>query len=530
LVFVANGDKGPQLWLRPLDQATAQPLAGTEGGNYPFWAPDSRALGFFAGGRLKRLDLGGGAPQVLANAPVGRGGAWNRDDVIVFAPTANSALLRVLATGGTPEPATRLGTGHGSHRWPQFLPDGRRFLFFVGLGRVQPRGVYLASLDGGEPVRVLVSETAAFAASGHLLRVSQGVLVAQPFDPDTASPGGEPVPFAQAVGADAALSQGAFSVSAEVLAHRTGASASRRQLAWVDRTGKIVGTLGPPDDSAPTAPSLAPDGQRVAVGRIPPSQQGNTDVWLIDTSRAVTTRFTFDDGIDATPIWSPDGSRIVFRSSRNGAFDLFEKPASGAGEEQPLLVTPQSKSPLDWSRDGRVLLYAVQDDKTATDLWALPLTGERKAFAVAQTNFDEMQGQFSPDGRWLAYASNESGQFEVYVRPFPEAGGKWQVSTGGGTQPRWGRNGQELFYVAPDGRLMAAPIRVVQGAVDTGRPVALFPTRLATGPNILPAGYNSSAQYAVAPNGRFLMNVAPAEQAVTSPITVVLNWAAGLGR
>jgi Tol biopolymer transport system component len=241
----------------------------------------------------------------------------------------------------------------------------------------------------------------------------------------------------------------------------------------------------------------------------------------------VASRFTFDDALDVSPIWSPDGSRVVFRSSRNGDFDLFEKSASGAGEEQPLLMTSQSKSPLDWSRDGRVLLYAVQDDKTGSDLWALPLTGERKPFVVVQTNFDEMQGQFSPDGRWLAYTSNESGQFEVYVRPFPDAGGKWQVSTGGGAQPRWGRNGQEILYVAPDARLMAAPIRVAQSAIDAGTPVALFPTRLATGPNILPVGYNSSAQYTVAPDGRFLMNVT-AEETVTSPITIVLNWAAGL--
>jgi Tol biopolymer transport system component len=524
LVFVANGEKGSQLWLRPLDQATAQPLAGTEGANYPFWAPDSRALGFFADGRLKRLDLSGGAPQVLANAPSGRGGTWNADGAIVFAPTNSGGLTRVSATGGTPTTVTTLGSGQGSHRWPQFLADGRRFLFFVALGQVQTRGVYVASLDSGEPVRVLTAETAAFTASGLLLRVAQGVLVAQSFDPDEASIAGEPLPVAQAVGADTVLYQGAFSVSTNVLAHRGGASAARRQLVWVDRAGKVVGVLGPPDDNALASPSLAPDGQRVAVGR---NIQGNGDVWLMDVSRGVASRFTFDENVEASPVWSPDGSRVVFRSGRNGFYDLFEKPASGAGEEQPLLVTPQNKSPLDWSRDGRVLLYATQDDKTGSDLWALPMIGDRKPFAVVQTNFDEMQGQFSPDGRWLAYASNESGRYEVYVRPYPDAGGKWQVSTGGGSQPRWGRNGQELVYVAPDARLMVAPIRVVQGAIDAGTPAVLFPTRLATGSNVLAAGYNSSAQYAVAPDGRFLLNVS-VDDAVTSPITIVLNWAAGL--
>jgi Tol biopolymer transport system component len=247
----------------------------------------------------------------------------------------------------------------------------------------------------------------------------------------------------------------------------------------------------------------------------------------MNVGRGVATRFTFDENVEANPVWAPDGSRLVFRSGRNGAYDLFERPTSGAADEQPLLVTPQNKIPLDWSRDGRVLLYASLDDKTGSDIWALPMIGERTPFPVVQTAFEEIQGQFSPDGRWLAFVSNESGQFEVYVRPFPDAGGKWQVSTGGGTQPRWGRNGQEILYVAPDARLMAAPIRVVQGGIDAGTPVALFPTRLATGSSIFAAGYNSSAQYAVAPDGRFLMNV-NADDAVTLPITIVLNWRAGL--
>ncbi len=207
----------------------------------------------------------------------------------------------------------------------------------------------------------------------------------------------------------------------------------------------------------------------------------------------------------------------------------FRAPTSGEADEQPLLITPQTKDPLDWSRDGRFLLYSVQDPKTQSDLWALPMTGERKPFPVVQTSFDEVGGQFSPDGRWLAYASNESGRYEIYVRPFPEPGGKWQVSTAGGTQPRWGRNGQELYYVAPDDRLIAVPTRLsLNGrALDAGAPAALFPVRLAIGANIITTGNFARAQYAVAPDGRFLLNVA-ADEAVTSPITVVLNWQAGL--
>jgi Tol biopolymer transport system component len=264
----------------------------------------------------------------------------------------------------------------------------------------------------------------------------------------------------------------------------------------------------------------------VAVSR---TVQLNDDVWLVDVGRGVASRFTFDAASDARPIWSPDGSQVVFGSSRNGVVDLFQKPASGATDEQPLLVTPQDKTPLDWSPDGRVLLYSTQDPKTGSDLWALPLTGERKPFPVVQTRFDEIEGQFSPDGRWLAFASNESGRYEIYVRPFPESGDKWQVSTAGGTQPRWRQDGRELFYVAPDNRLMAVPIRVASDAhsVDVGAPVALFPTRLANGANIGAAGSSARAQYAVASDGRFLMNVA-AEVAITSPITIVQNWTTGL--
>ena len=527
LVFVASGEKRSQLWLRPLDQVRAQPLVGTEGANYPFWAPDGHAVGFFADGKLKRIDLTGGVLQVLADAPFPRGGTWNPDGVIVFGPSAADPLVRVAATGGTVAPVTRLAAGQGSHRWPQFLPDGRRFLFLMVTGQPQTHGVYVGSLDGGEPTRVMPAETAAaYAAPGYLLLVSQGVLSAYPFDAARATVAGEPMPVAQEVGTDDGVFHSAFSVSAQgVLAHRAGAGA-RRQLVWIDRTGKMLGGIGSPDESAHQSPELAPDGQRVALNR---TVQGNIDVWLIDVGRGVPSRFTFDVAIDVSPVWSPDGRRVVFRSTRKGISDLFEKPASGTADEQPLLVTSQAKSPLDWSRDGRFLLFSMQDSKTATDLWVLPLMGERKPFAVLQSSFDEMEGQFSPDGRWLAYASNESGHYEIYVRTFPEAGGKWQISVTGGVQPRWRRDGHELFYVAPDTWLMAVPIRLAPDThtLDAGTPVPLFPTRLATGGNIATAGFLARTQYAVAADGRFLINIA-VDDVVTSPITVVLNWTAGL--
>jgi dipeptidyl aminopeptidase/acylaminoacyl peptidase len=331
---------------------------------------------------------------------------------------------------------------------------------------------------------------------------------------------------AQAIGADDGNFHSAFSVStAGVLAHRAGTGASR-QLVWADRTGKTLGAIGQPDENALGNPELAPDGERAAISR---SVQGNVDLWLVEVGRGGASRFTFDAAVDNAAVWSPDGSEVVFRSSRNGVNDLFEKPASGAANEQPRLVTPQAKSPLDWSRDGRFLLFSTQDPKTGSDLWALPFTGEPKPFAVLQSSFEEIGGQFSPDSRWLAYASNESGHYEIYVRTFPEAGGKWQVSVAGGVQPRWRRDGRELFYIAPDGQLMAVPIGVAADthALKVGPPAALFPTRLATGVNIATAGFQARAQYAVAADGRFLMNITP-DDAVATPITVVHNWTMGL--
>jgi Tol biopolymer transport system component len=523
LVFVANGERGSQLWLRPLDQVRAQPIAGTEGALFPFWAPDGRAVGFFAAGKLKRVGLTGAALQVLADAPYPRGGTWSGDGSIVFAPSVADPLLRIAATGGATAPVTRLAPGQTSHRWPQFLPDGRRFLFMVTTGRQETNGIYVSSVDGGEPTHVMPAETAAmYAPPGYLLLVSQGVLAAYPFDAARATVRGEPIPVAQGVGTNDGGFHSAFSVSARgVLAYRGGTGA-RGQLVWIDRTGKMVGTVGElSDENSPGNLALAPDGQRVGIGRI---VQGNVDVWLIDGGRGVPTRFTFDAAADNAAVWSPDGSQVVFRSSRNGVHDLFVKAASGTADEQPLLVNSQGKGPLDWSQDGRFLLYGTQDPKTGSDLWVLPMMGERKPFAVLQSSFNEMEGQFSPDGRWLAYASDESGRYEICARAFPEASGKWLVSVAGGVE-RWRRDGRELYYVAPDARLMAVPIRLAPDthAFDNGPPVPLFSRRLATGSNIAPAGFLARAQYAVASDGRFLMLIA-GDAADTSPITIVQHW------
>ena len=536
LAFVANGDHGSQLWVRPLDQAMAQPLAGTEGAMGPFWAPDGRAIGFFAEGKLKRIDLTGGAVHVLADVSNPVGGAWGADGVILFTPSSTDPLLGVPATGGPVTSVTHLAAGQAGHHWPEFLPDGRRFLFVVSTGQPETYGIYVGSLDRGEPTRILPDATrATYAPPGYLLLAASdgspppgasgsGLLLAYPFDVASTTVKGEPITVARGVGI--CCDRGAFSVSAHgILAYRGGVVA-RRQLVWIDRAGRVLGALGPVDDTAPSFPDLSADDQRVAFIR---AVQANIDIWLIRVGETVPRRFTFERAIDAGPLWAPDRSRIVFRTFRGGAYNLYEKPVDGTTDEQPLLVTPLAKAPQDWSRDGRLLLYTNQDPKTGTDLWALPMTGERKPFPVLQTRFDEIQGQFSPDGRWLTYASNESGRYEIYVQTFPDAGGKWQISVAGGLQPRWRRDGRELFYVAPNNRFMAAPIRVAPGtkALEAGAPVPLFTTKLATGVNIVPAGFQARAQYAVASDGRFLMNVS-ADEGIISPITIVQNWTVGL--
>jgi serine/threonine protein kinase/Tol biopolymer transport system component len=532
LAFVATAEGAPRLWVRSVDQVVARALPGTDGAAYPFWAPDSQAIGFFANGKLKRIDLSGGTPQTLADAPGGRGGTWNREGVIVFVPNAQltdtrAVLMRVAATGGIVTPVTHLAAGQSSHRWPQFLPDGRRLLFLVTSGKPDTQGAYLGSLDGGEPTRVLAADTGVlFAPPNSLLLVRQDALIAVRFDAVRGTVSGDTVTVAQGVGVDTGVFRGAFSVSsADVLAYRTGSGSQRRQLLWVNRSGTQLGTIGPSDENGLASPELAPDGRRVAVVR---SAGGNFAVWLIDIGRGVPSRFTFDPFLYQSPVWSPDGLRVAFSTTRSGVYDLFEKPASGAGDEQQILVAAESKAALSWSPDGRFLLYGTQDPKTGADLWALPLMGERKPFPVVRTPFEEAAGQFSPDGRWVAYQSNESGRTEIYVRPFPGPAGQWQVSTAGGSQPRWRPDGKELFYVAPDARLMAVPMSVEANSqtLEPGAPVPLFPTRLASGANIL-SGALSKAQYAVAPDGRFLLNAA-VDEGTASPITVVLNWDAAL--
>jgi serine/threonine protein kinase/Tol biopolymer transport system component len=512
IVFVASGDGAQRLWLRALDKTDAQPLAGTEGADYPFWSADSHSIGFTASGRLKRLDTAGGPPQTLASTSVVRGGAWNAEGMILFSPTLG-ALARIAASGGEPVAVTRIAPGQAGQAFPQFLPDGHHFLFYAN-GTPDTTGIYLGSLDRGEPKRLAPADsTAMYLASQMIVFVRGTTLMAQHLDLNQGELTGDPMRLADPVSTNS-LGFGGFSVSADArLAYRSGVG-GLDQLKWYDRTGKAMGVAGEPDSSAPLYPELSPDGAHVALQR---TIQTNFDVWLMDLVRGNMTRFTFDPANEGRPVWSPDSTKIAFDSYKKGFANLYLKPSSGAGIEELLLETQNNKFAQDWSKDGRFLLYQELDPKTGRDLWALPITGnDRKPIVIIKTPFDELNGQFSPDGRWVAYETNESGRFEIVVQPFPSPTGKWQVSTGGGIQPRWRNDGKELYFVSLDGKLMAASI-TAGATFAAGTPVALFPVLLAPG-----AGANKQ-EYMVSRDGRFLINQ-PAEASGASPITLILNW------
>ncbi len=518
LVFVASGDGPSRLWLRSLDQTEARPLAGTEGAAHPFWSPDGRSIGFSTTTALSRLDTAGGTPQVLATvAGNPTGGSWNADGTILYTPAVAGPLWRIAAAGGEPTAVTRLERpGQTSHRHPQFLPDGRLFLFSV-VGTPDTAGIYLGSLDGGAPTRLTTADSAgAFQPPDRVLFVQAGTLVSRRLDLVGRALTGEPVTLADEVGADA-FSRGGFAVSGTgLVAFRVGGNAAR-QLMWVDRTGKAVGVAGEPDASDPAYPELSPDGRRVAMRRM---VQGNIDIWLRDQLRGGMTRLTFDAAGESVPVWSPDGTRIAFNSNRTGVYNLYAKASNGSGAEAQLVDSRNNLVTNDWSRDGRWLLYAERHPTTGRDLWAFDMTSpDRAPRVVANTPAEEVLAAFSPDGRWVAYQTNESGRFEVVVQPFPDAVGRWQVSTAGGVAPRWRADGRELYFLAPDATMMAVPVTAAGTSLEAGTPVPLFRTRIVDGGTVT----NNRPQYAVARDGRFLINQ-PVADASAAPITLILNW------
>jgi Tol biopolymer transport system component len=511
------------LWLRSFESGATVRIAGTEDARFPFWSPDGRQIGFFTRDKLKKTDLSGG-PQTLCEvgAATMRGGSWSKDGVIIFAPGSARGLQRIPAEGGAPVDVTRIAdTPHAiGHRWPQFLPDGRHFLYIVIATNRKDSAVLLGSLDGAKPVRVGPIETVnevLYSPLGYLISVRNGGLSAQPFDPATGRLSGDPVRIAANVslGGDRNLGYAAFSIS-EGNALVLGPSGwDTLELTWFDRTGKALGRLG--SHQAFRDAALSPDGRHAAAFLREPDESG--DLWLLDVDRDVASRFTFRHAATfLNPIWSPDGSRIVFGSQgADSVMQLFLRSADGNGGDEPLVEAGVLAAPTDWSADGRFVAYEKRNEKTGKrDLWLLPMTGDRKPVPYLETPFDKFQGQFSPDGRWMAYVSDESGRWEIYLQPIPATGGKWLVSNAGGTQPRWRRDGKELFYLSSELKIMAVEVNLAK-TPELSAPRALFPVR------IVQNGIGTD-EFVVSPDGQRFLATAATTSTVAQPLTVVLNW------
>jgi Tol biopolymer transport system component len=517
LVFVANENRRPMLWLRSLDRVETRKLPGTEGAQGPFWSPDGRSIGFFTASKLKRLDVRSGASLELADIQNGRGADWGADGTILFAPGVDSPIMRVSSGGGE---VTQVTTpiGRTAHRSPQFLEDGKRFVFFVALGAPEVNGTYLGSLDGAAPVRILATQGfARYAQPGHLLTVQQGSLVAHEFGSGSATVTGEPIVLARGLGEDA-TGDGAFTVSdAGVLAYRFGGR-QRRQLQWVNREGLLLGSIGEAAADSIGSPELSPDEQAVTLFLNGP---GGNDIGVVDLVRNLRRFVTNTPPADAHPLWDPDGRHVVYVSARLGGNGPVRQAVDGTGEPAPLFPNDTAGAALSWTRDRQFVL--LRQGGQRPDLAAVSVDGSRTV-PIAQSTADETEGQFSPDGRSVAFVSRESGRAEVYLQAFPQNAGRTQISTAGGTQVRWSADGGEIFYIAPDGKMTAVKVSWSAGAPSVAEPVALFQTYLATGGNVI----GNKPQYAVSRDGRFLLN--NAIETPSTPIVVTMNWQAGLTR
>jgi Tol biopolymer transport system component len=509
------------IWIYDVGSRRADNIPGTEGASFPFWSADGRYVAFFAEAKLKKVEVPGGRVQIICDAPWGRGGAWNKNGVILFAPTTTDPLFRVPASGGTPVPITKLDKVRleTSHRWPVFLPDGKHYLYLAANfgGHPEVNAIFVGSLDSDERKMVVeASSNPAYAAPGYLLFYRDKTLVAQSFDLGSFALKGEPATILNDVQFLPQVDRAVFAVSNSGLLVSQGASrAAESQLIWFDRSGKEMGTVGKPAMYANVA--LAPDGKRVACD-IVDLDGVRMDVWVMDPSRQAAMRFTFDAGLDATPVWSPDGNRLVYLSNQPPTTGLYIKNSDGSGKTNVILQAAAAGPPSAWSPDGKYILYGH-----GTQL-AYAAAPEFKSQPFMQTKSLQSNGQFSPDGHWVAYGSNETGSWEVYVTSFPEPRGKWQVSSGGGQQPRWRGDGKELFYLSPDGKMMAVPV-TLGASVEAGTPAALFQAH--------PRQHISSLDvftYDVSRDGqRFLINTR-VEHTEASPMSVVINWPAELGK
>jgi serine/threonine protein kinase len=533
LVFslAPEGENTSSLWIRPLDSLDARMLPGTEDVDTPFWAPDGTSVAFFTRGKLKRLDLAAGASRVLCDVHTNEqraeaSGAWNRSGVILFG--SPQGLMRVAASGGNPAVVTRLAPLETAHLYPEFLPDGDHFLYLVRSGDPMARGIYVSSLSRPqERVQLLPSDYKALFAkdSGRLLFLRDGALFTQRFNTANLALEGDPTPLGAQIRARPNSAWASFWASQSgVLAYRSGSERDKTPINWFGRDGKRLETAAPEDTYSSLR--IAPGGRQLAVGRR--DTNGIDDIWILQFARSLMTRLTFDPSRDTWPVWSPDGRRLAFASNRTGTYQIFVKDASGAGNEQALTATPYSKVLTDWTPDGRYILYSENNPKTLDDIWAVPVSAgnaQKPPILVLQTPFRESEPQVSPDGKWIAYVSTESGRTEIYIQAFPASagplgGGKWQVSTEGGESPRWRGDGKELYFLTPDnGRIMAVGVHTNGNDLEFDKPLSLISAAMPS---------NNAYPYDVAPDGqRFLIEEITTRRR-TAPLTIVLNWDAAL--
>lgn len=528
VVVQSEGPEGkPMLWLRAMDTMKPNVIPGTEGGFAPFWSPDSQYLAFFAGKALKKVRLSDGHTEKICDAePLPGGGAWNRSGVILFAPGQGTTLFQVPANGGKPQPVQKLNAAkfEHAHLWPQFLPDGNHFVFFVLSDSPAAMGVYIGSLDSPNYTMLFQSETNAVYSPpaagdagkhGYLLFIRDRSLMGVGFNASHLKLAGDPIMLQEDVGAVQSFSLSPISVSDNAILVYQSVSPATRQLSWMDRSGKPLNAVG--EGGVWGTPRISPDGTRAMVAKAG-KEQKNEDLWLVDQTGNIA-QFTSGPAHKGSPVWSPDGSRIAYYSEVGGVYDIVVSPSNAGSKVEPLLKSAEAKYPTDWSRDGKYLLFGVLTEGTKSDIWAMSIP-DRRAGPVLDTIYSEGYAALSPDGKWLAFQSDESGRYQIYVQPFDgiTRGTKrrYDISTeAGGATPRWRADGQELFYMTNSGRMMSAQVHPEGEEFRNDPPQPLFQTRT------IPGTYNL---FDVGPDGqKFLMNL-PLEWPNASPITVVTNW------
>jgi eukaryotic-like serine/threonine-protein kinase len=515
IVYTASNAEGKNvLWVRPLAEPYARQLSGTENAVYPFWSSDSRSVGFFADNKLKYITVSSGLMVDVADIITGRGGTWNANGLILFAPALNAPIHMISTSGGTPKPVTVLDTlgGESTHRWPWFLPDGKHFLYFIGERVDQPTdqdGVYIGSLDSKVKKKILHNSMQAIYASGHILFVRGKLLMAQSFDSKRLEFTGDAFPVTDNVGVDVSYNLSLFSASQNgTIAYLPGEGASGTNLVLYDRDGNVIGIVG--ERAIFNSPKFSADGGRIVVDIFDNKTRAN-NIWVYDIQRGARTQITFD-GLNASdPIWSPDGQSIIYSKSNDKSENLNMKPSTGAGSEQTLYQSTHQMIPTSWSPDGKYLTYFNRGEY---DLWVLPLEDAAEPIPFLQSSSVLGSPALSPDGKWIAYDSNESGRSEIYVRPFPGPGGKWQISTAGGTRPRWRNDGREIFYFDYEGTINSADVSIKESTVDVTSVRPLFTTKA----NI------RFGTYDITSDGKFFVVNSVIKSYEDELITLIVNW------